>query len=39
MRLNFSYPSEDKIREGIEILGEVVRKELDLYRSLGLDRS
>ena len=39
MRLNFSFPSEDSIREGIKRLGKVVKKEMELYHSLGLDRS
>ena len=38
MRLNFSYPSEAQISEGVESLGKVIRKEMDLYHSLGLDR-
>ncbi|MBU4173934.1 MAG: PLP-dependent aminotransferase family protein [Actinobacteria bacterium] len=38
IRLNFSFPHEDRISWGIEVLGEVVRKEMDLYRSLGLDK-
>jgi len=37
IRLNFSFPPEEKIAWGIETLGKVVRKEMDLYRSLGLD--
>ncbi|MCG2794426.1 MAG: PLP-dependent aminotransferase family protein [Actinomycetia bacterium] len=37
IRLNFSFPHEDMISWGIEVLGGVVRKEMDLYRSLGLD--
>ncbi len=36
MRLNFSYPSEEKINEGIKILGKVIRREMDLYHSLGI---
>ncbi|MFH1148887.1 MAG: PLP-dependent aminotransferase family protein, partial [Actinomycetota bacterium] len=38
MRLNFSFPSEEQIAQGIECLGKVIRKEMDLYHSLGLDR-
>jgi DNA-binding transcriptional MocR family regulator len=38
IRLNFSFPHEDQISWGIEALGDVVRKEMDLYRSLGLDK-
>lgn len=38
MRLNFSYSDEDLIAEGIKRLGKVIRKEIELYHSLGLDR-
>jgi len=38
MRLNFSYSDEDQIAEGIKRLGKVIRRETELYRSLGLDR-
>jgi 2-aminoadipate transaminase len=38
MRLNFSYADEDLIAEGIKRLGKVIRKEIELYHSLGLDR-
>ncbi|MHB8894472.1 MAG: aminotransferase-like domain-containing protein [Candidatus Geothermincolia bacterium] len=37
MRLNFSYADEDLIAEGITRLGKVIRKEIELYHSLGLD--
>lgn len=39
MRLNFSFPPEDRIAEGIKRLGKVIKREMELYRSLGLDRS
>jgi DNA-binding transcriptional MocR family regulator len=29
MRLNFSYPSEEDIRKGIKILGELVKSEAE----------
>lgn len=38
MRLCFSYPEEDRIREGIKRLGKVIKSELELYHSLGIDR-
>lgn len=38
MRLNFSYPPEEQIIEGIKRLGKVIRKEIELYRSLGINR-
>jgi len=38
MRLNFSFSDEDRIAEGIKRLGKVIRREIELYRSLGLDR-
>jgi 2-aminoadipate transaminase len=38
MRLNFSYADEDLIAEGIKRLGKVIRKEIELYHSLGLDK-
>jgi DNA-binding transcriptional MocR family regulator len=34
MRLAFCYPTEDRIREGIERLGSLVHDETELYRSL-----
>lgn len=37
MRLNFSFSTEDQIAEGIKRLGRVIRGEIELYRSLGLD--
>jgi 2-aminoadipate transaminase len=37
MRLNFSYADEELIAEGIKRLGKVIRKETELYHSLGLD--
>jgi 2-aminoadipate transaminase len=37
MRLNFSFAEEDRIAEGIKRLSKVVKKEMVLYRSLGLD--
>lgn len=36
MRLNFSFSTEDQIAEGIKRLGKVIRREIELYRSLGL---
>jgi 2-aminoadipate transaminase len=39
MRLNFSFPPEEQVVKGIKILGKVIRKEMDLYQSLGLDHS
>lgn len=39
MRLNFSFPSEEQIVQGIKSLGKVIRKEMELYHSLGLDHS
>ncbi len=38
MRLNFSYANEELIAEGIKRLGKVIRKEIELYHSLGLDK-
>jgi 2-aminoadipate transaminase len=38
MRLNFSYPTEEEIHEGIKRLAKVVRREISLARSLGLDK-
>jgi 2-aminoadipate transaminase len=38
MRLNFSFPPEEQIIQGIKRLGKVIRKEMELYHSLGLDR-
>jgi 2-aminoadipate transaminase len=35
MRLNFSYNDEERIREGVRRLGEVIREHLELRRSLG----
>jgi len=37
MRLNFSYNTEERIREGVSRLGAVIREHLDLRRSLGVD--
>jgi hypothetical protein len=34
MRLNFSGVGEDDIREGIRLIGEVVREQVDLYGTL-----
>jgi 2-aminoadipate transaminase len=34
MRLAFSYPSEDRIREGVSRLGALLHDEAELYRSL-----
>ena len=34
MRLAFCYPTEDRIRDGIERLGSLVHDETELYRSL-----
>jgi 2-aminoadipate transaminase len=39
MRLNFSFPSEEQVIQGIKRLGKVIRKEIELYHSLGLDHS
>lgn len=38
MRLNFSYADEELIAEGVKRLGKVIRKEIELYHSLGLDK-
>ncbi|MDD5447660.1 MAG: PLP-dependent aminotransferase family protein [Actinomycetota bacterium] len=38
MRLNFSYPAEEQIATGVKRLGKVIKKEINLYHSLGLDR-
>lgn len=38
MRLNFSYANEDQIAEGIKRLGKVIKREMRLCRSLGLDK-
>ena len=35
MRLAFCYPTEDRIREGIARLGQLLEDETELYRSLG----
>ncbi|MGH2636733.1 MAG: PLP-dependent aminotransferase family protein [Actinomycetota bacterium] len=35
MRLSFSYPTEDRISEGVRRLGELLGDEEDLYRSLS----
>ena len=35
MRLAFCYPTEDRIRDGIALLGSLLRDEAELYRSLG----
>ncbi len=37
MRLNFSYADEEQIDEGIKRLGRVIKREIRLCRSLGLD--
>lgn len=34
MRLNFSYSPPEKIREGIKVLGKVIKEQMLLYRSL-----
>lgn len=39
MRLNFSFPPEERITEGISRIGKTLKKEMDLYRSLGLDHA
>jgi DNA-binding transcriptional MocR family regulator len=39
MRLNFSFPPEEQVVQGIKRLGKVIRKEMELYHSLGLDHS
>jgi 2-aminoadipate transaminase len=39
LRLNFSFPPEQSIAEGIKRLGKVIKREIELYHSLGLDRS
>jgi 2-aminoadipate transaminase len=39
MRLNFSFPPEEQVVQGIKRLGKVIRKEIELYHSLGLDHS
>ncbi|MDD5747532.1 MAG: PLP-dependent aminotransferase family protein [Actinomycetota bacterium] len=39
MRLNFSFPTEPQISEGIMRLGKVVEREISLYHSLGLNNS
>lgn len=36
MRLNFSYPKEKDIKEGIRRLSEVIEQEIELYKSLKL---
>lgn len=36
MRLNFSYPREREIREGIRRLSEVIKQEIELYKRLKL---
>lgn len=38
MRLNFSFPTEEEIYEGVKRLSKVIRRELSLARSLGLDQ-
>lgn len=38
MRLNFSYPPEEQIAAGVKRLGKVVKREINLYHSLGLDK-
>jgi 2-aminoadipate transaminase len=37
MRLNFSYADEERIAEGTKRLGKVIKREMRLCRSLGLD--
>lgn len=37
MRLNFSYPEVETIREGIKRLAKVIKRELSLARALGFD--
>lgn len=39
LRLNFSYADEDRIAEGTKRLGKVIKREMRLYRSLGLSRA
>lgn len=39
MRLNFSFATEEKIDEGVKRLGKVIKKEMVLYHSLGLDKA
>ena len=38
LRLNFSYADEDRIAEGTKRLGKVIKREMRLYRSLGLSK-
>lgn len=38
MRLNFSFPPEEAIHEGIKRLSKVIKREISLARSLGLDK-
>jgi 2-aminoadipate transaminase len=35
MRLAFCYPTEDRIRDGVSLLGALLHDEAELYRSLG----
>lgn len=35
MRLNFSYPEEQQIREGIKRLAKVVRRQMELYKTFA----
>jgi 2-aminoadipate transaminase len=35
MRLAFCYPTEDRIREGVALLGQLLLEEEELYRSIG----
>jgi 2-aminoadipate transaminase len=39
LRLNFSYADEERIAEGTKRLGKVIKREMRLYRSLGLDKA
>lgn len=38
MRLSFSYVDEPTIEKGISVLAEVIKRELSISRSLGLDK-
>lgn len=39
MRLNFSYADEERIAEGTRRLGKVIKREMRLCRSLGLEKA
>lgn len=39
LRLSFCYPPPDRIREGVRRLAEVMRRELELHHTFGLDTS